>query len=196
MNPKDFARVILRERDEARRARYAQTRIPPGFPPAFESLAEYLGEIRSVRDAMRDADATDVAQFVYVVMPKPLGMPHVKIGYSNLPERRVSDMQVASPTSLSLIGKRRCPVVHFDRRIHDLIPTNDRAKGEWFRASDWVRWVLDVLELVRIPNEPEPVPDALLAYRDPRAGAMDPIDTEIMAELTASLGICVAVSDS
>lgn len=188
VNPEDFARKVRREETERQRAHYEQTRIPPGFPPSFNSLDEYMDEIRSVRDAMRDSESTDIQRFVYVILTTTGRTPHIKVGYSNLPERRVSDLQVASPTRLLLVGQRRCPVPSFDRRVHGLIPENDRASGEWFRLSEWVRWILDVTGLVVIPDERARIPAALLGYRDPRLGLIPPCDLDIMDALEIGPG--------
>jgi hypothetical protein len=148
--------------------RYETTGVPSGFPPAFESFDGYLESLASLRSSLKDAETTGVERFVYVAMPIQPGDNPIKIGYSKHPQKRLRDMQVGSPQRLMLAGTRRCPSPNYDREIHKHLPVEARNNGEWYRATDWVVWVLHVLEIVPFVGGRPEIPKALVDFRDAR----------------------------
>ncbi len=177
----DVARQQSRERREA----YERTGILDvgAFPPAFDSIASYVAELRSVRDALEAAKAGPTGHFVYIVMFKrhESGDP-IKIGYSRNPERRLDGIQVGSPRPLTLVRKFECPHQNFDKRIHRLFPRRSRALGEWFKLTDWTMWIVESIGLAGLEGELSPPPNDLLTYRDPRTGGK-PVDAQTIRSL-------------
>lgn len=75
----------------------------------------------------------DDPDYIYVIEQRP-GV--VKIGRSNDPERRLQDMQVASPEPMELLVAVEHPDVDIaESRLHDEF-ADDRLNGEWFDIGE------------------------------------------------------------
>ena len=72
----------------------------------------------------------------------------VKIGWAKNPRRRLSELNVASPEPLSLIGF--IPGGKFDESAAHLLCADERVRGEWFRRSG------TVVEFIKTLCVPEP----------------------------------------
>lgn len=126
--------------------------VPRGYPDAFDSAAVYMDRIVETRSHLRESEAAGLNHFVYVIAEtrQPEKGP-LKIGYTTRPKKRLLEMQVCCPYELEILLMSRCPHQHFDRAIHALLPPTDRRRGEWYRPSPWVVWVLEVLFFDELP---------------------------------------------
>lgn len=167
------------------RAKFQQTGIPRGFPPVFESIADYVERVKEVRDELLASYEKPTGHFVYIVETvNPENRDPIKIGYSTSPNLRFSAIQSSSPRRLKLAGHFACPTASYDKRIHRLLPDSAHSHGEWYRPTDWVQWVLAALGMVDLAPGTYPTPVELLRYRDPRTGG-SPADLRLIDELVA-----------
>jgi hypothetical protein len=86
--------------------------------------------------------------FVYVI--HAVGTDRVKIGYSAEPEKRLADLQTASPFPLALIGKRE-GAPDLERRFHRHL-SEYRRIGEWFEFDP--QEALSLLSQISQNDEP------------------------------------------
>lgn len=87
---------------------------------------------------MSDSIETDLPGFVYFLGRPSTGA--VKIGFSNLPERRLGELQTGNDERLDLIGYVPGSKT-LERRLHDYLSAS-RLMGEWFAPCDRLSGVL------------------------------------------------------
>ena len=100
----------------------ARTRVPYKSPPRERTLIVGGRSINLQLDADR---------FVYFAQSGKAGP--IKIGFSEHPVRRLTELQSANPRSLTLLG-----VVHggepLEQTLHSLL-NSERMSGEWFHPT-------------------------------------------------------------
>lgn len=121
-----------------------------------EQVAEYHADERRAREGARKAEAERDARVpldrqprIYAVRSLPSGF--IKIGISNNPARRVSDLQTGSAERLELIGTRAGNSQE-EERLHRIFG-DLRVNGEWFRPGhlllSWTETLLPPLDVSR-----------------------------------------------
>jgi len=94
----------------------------------------------------------DEKGYVYFIADDSANAEYVKIGFSKNPKKRLSDLQVANPKELVLIGMIELDQVG-EKMIHKYLKENTDAyvRGEWFKLNAMI-WHLNMwLPLKKIP---------------------------------------------
>ena len=111
------------------------------MPISAKRIAKYINDLEGRKHnailAQNHRDFEDsseahyrtLVQYVYVIEAVDTGL--VKIGVSDSPEKRINDLQTASPNELRLLGY--CLGSYAIEQALHLVLHEYRVRGEWFR---------------------------------------------------------------
>ena len=112
-----------------------------------EEIAEEDMKCIDVIDAENMPIMGGYGNYVYIVEAESTN--RVKIGFSKNPERRIKDLNGGSPVALHLLCLLKVASPSAEKLLHRLFE-KDRIKGEWFRKSDQIMHLIEIIKSNRL----------------------------------------------